>query len=149
MFFLKKEGERLKSQYLFNSLSAVIGSIATYMVGGWSALLDVLLFMVVVDYLSGLAAAYKEGNLSSKIGFIGISKKVYIFLLVAVGHKIDVALGNGDYFMQAIIWFYLANELLSITENGGRMGAPIPAVIQQAITVLKGKGGSIAGKDSD
>lgn len=137
----------MKSQYLFNSLSAVVGSIGTYLVGGWSALLDVLLFMVVVDYLSGLAAAYKEGNLSSKVGFIGISKKVYIFLLVAIGHKIDIATGNGDYIMQAVIWFYLANELLSITENGGRMGAPIPPVLQQAIAVLKGKGETNASKD--
>jgi toxin secretion/phage lysis holin len=139
----------LKSLFVFNSLSAVIGSIVTYLLGGWSALLDVLLFMVIVDYLSGLVAAYKEGTLSSKIGFIGISKKVYIFLLVAVGHKIDVATGNGNYIMQAVIWFYLANELLSITENGGRMGAPIPPVLQQAISVLKGKGGSSADKDSE
>lgn len=139
----------MKSSFALNTISAVIGSIVTYLVGEWSALLDVLLFMVIVDYLSGLAAAYKEGNLSSKIGFIGISKKVYIFLLVAIGHKIDIATGDGNYIMQAVIWFYLANELLSITENGGRMGAPIPPVLQQAIAVLKGRGETNAGKDSE
>lgn len=145
----KKEVKKLKLTIIFNSVSAVVGSTVTYAVGGWTALLDVLVWMVVTDYLSGLAAAYKEGSLSSKIGFIGISKKVYIFALVAIGHKIDVALGNGDYIMQAVIWFYLANELLSITENGGRMGAPVPPVIKQAIAVLKGKGGTNADKDSE
>ncbi|WP_308636097.1 phage holin family protein [Paenibacillus silvisoli] len=134
--------------FFFNTASAVIGSIVTYAFGGWSALLDLLLIAVVVDYVSGLFASGKEGKLSSKVGFIGISKKLYIFLLVAVGHKIDTVIG-GDIIMQGVIYFYLANEVLSITENGGRLGLPVPPIIKQAVAILKEKGGANASQDSE
>jgi toxin secretion/phage lysis holin len=132
----------VKYQNILNTASAVIGSIVTYAFGGWSALLDVLLCLVIVDYVTGVIASGVEGKLSSRVGLIGIGKKVYIFLLVAVGHKIDIAIGNGNVVQNAVIYFFLANEILSVTENGGRIGVPIPPIIKQAVEVLKGKGGS-------
>jgi hypothetical protein len=62
--------------------------------------------------------------------------------MVSVAHLVDGVLGDGHLFRDAVAFFYIANELLSIIENGGRLGAPIPPVIRQAIEVLKGKGGS-------
>ncbi|WP_373865042.1 holin family protein [Paenibacillus amylolyticus] len=112
----------------------------SYLFGGWSGVLGVLLFFVILDYLTGVAAGGATGKLKSKIGLIGIARKVFIFAMVAVGHLVDGILGDGHIFRDTVAFFYIANELLSITENGGKLGAPIPNVIKQAIEVLKGKG---------
>src|SRR5690606_4744017 len=112
----------------------------SYLYGGWNALLGVLLAFVVADYLTGVAAAAVEGKLNSAIGFKGIAKKVGVFLVVAVAHLADTVLGDQSLIMDAAIFWYLANELLSITENAGRIGVPIPPVIARAVEVLRGKG---------
>ncbi|WP_127550731.1 holin family protein [uncultured Paenibacillus sp.] len=121
--------------------SLAVGSwLMSYLFGGWSGVLGVLLFFVILDYLTGVAAGGATGKLKSKIGLIGIARKVFIFAMVAVGHLVDGILGDGHIFRDTVAFFYIANELLSITENGGKLGAPIPNVIKQAIEVLKGKG---------
>jgi toxin secretion/phage lysis holin len=81
--------------------------------GGWSVLLQILVAFVIIDYLSGLLASGVEGKLSSKIGFKGIAKKLMIFCLVASGHLVDKAVGQGHLISDSIIFFYLGNELLS------------------------------------
>lgn len=129
--------ERL--EVAFKTGAAVMGAVVGYFFGGWSELLGILLAFVVLDYITGILAASKEGTLRSAVGFKRIPKKVMIFLLVAVGHLIDRAVGTNGLFRDATIFFYLANELLSIVENAGRMGLPVPEQIQQAVEVLKGK----------
>jgi len=119
---------------------AALGAVLSYLYGGWNALLGVLLAFVVADYLTGVAAAAVEGKLNSAIGFKGIAKKVGVFLVVAVAHLADTVLGDQSLIMDAAIFWYLANELLSITENAGRIGVPIPPVIARAVEVLRGKG---------
>jgi len=119
---------------------AIAGSLASYLFGGWSSLLSILLTFVVLDYLSGVAAAAKEGRLRSDVGLWGIVRKVAIFAVVAVAHLVDTALGNAHLFRDAAIFFYLANEALSVTENLGRVGVPIPPAVQRAVEVLQGKG---------
>lgn len=104
-------------------------------------MLSILLTFVVLDYLSGIAAAGKEGKLRSDVGLWGIAKKVMIFGIVAVAHLIDSAMGDAHLFRDAAIFFYLANELLSLIENAGRLGAPIPPMLQKAVEVLREKGG--------
>jgi toxin secretion/phage lysis holin len=121
------------------TIVAVGGAAASYLFGGWSSLLSILLTFVVLDYITGVVAAGKEGKLSSEVGLWGIPKKVAIFAIVAVAHLVDTALGDAHLFRDAAIFFYLANELLSITENLGRIGVPIPATIQRAVEVLRGK----------
>lgn len=116
------------------------GAVTSYAFGGWSALLGILLTFVVLDYISGVLAAAKEGKLNSNIGIWGIPRKVSIFVVVALAHLVDTALGDAHLFRDAAIFFYLANEVLSITENLGRLGAPIPPIIRQAVEVLRGKG---------
>lgn len=81
------------------------------------------------------------GKLESNVGMFGIARKVFIFAMVSVAHLVDGVLGDGHLFRDAVAFFYIANELLSIIENGGKLGAPIPPAIRQAIEVLKGKGG--------
>ena len=124
---------------LIKTLVAVGGAAASYLFGGWSSLLSILLTFVVLDYITGVVAAGKEGKLSSEVGLWGIPKKVAIFAIVAVAHLVDTALGDAHLFRDAAIFFYLANELLSITENLGRIGVPIPGAIQRAVEVLRGK----------
>lgn len=131
----------MSGKTLFQSIAAVGGSLVTYLFGGWSALLGVLVSFVVADYITGVLAAATEGKLNSEVGLKGIAKKILIFILVAIGHQIDLALGlGGDLVRDAAIYFYLANELLSILENTGRMGLPIPGVLKKAVEVLNGKG---------
>ena len=126
---------------MFKTAVAVGGAAASYLFGGWSSLLGILLAFVVIDYVSGVVAAALEGKLNSEIGLRGIAKKVMIFAIVAAAHLVDQALGGqSNLFRDAAIFFYLANELLSITENAGRMGLPIPKKIVEAIDVLKGEG---------
>lgn len=130
----------MTKEVLFKSVVSFGGAAASYLFGGWSSLLNILLAFVVIDYVSGLTAAGIEGKLNSKVGLWGIPKKVSIFVVVAVAHLVDTALGDAHLFRDAAIFFYLANELLSITENLGRIGVPIPPVLQQAVEVLRGKG---------
>jgi toxin secretion/phage lysis holin len=124
---------------IFKTLVAIGGAAASYLFGGWSSLLSILLTFVVFDYITGVVAAGKEGKLSSEVGLWGIPKKIAIFAIVAVAHLVDTALGDAHLFRDAAIFFYLANELLSITENLGRIGVPIPGAIQRAVEVLRGK----------
>ncbi|WP_426334249.1 phage holin family protein [Paenibacillus silvae] len=119
---------------------ALMSSSASYFFGGWSGVLGVLLVFVILDYLTGIAAAGMTGKLESNVGMFGIARKVFIFAMVSVAHLVDGVLGDGHLFRDAVAFFYIANELLSIIENGGKLGAPIPPAIRQAIEVLKGKG---------
>lgn len=115
------------------------GAVTGYLFGGWSVLIQILLAFVVIDYVTGIIAAGYNGELKSKVGFWGISKKIMIFVMVAVTHLIDTAIGEGHIFRDAAIYFYLANELLSIVENAGKTGLPVPEQIKNAVEVLKGK----------
>lgn len=122
----------------FKSIVTVLGAVIGYL-WGWSPLLPILLVFVILDYISGMMASATEGKLSSKVGFKSIPKKIMIFVMVAIAHLIDGAFGNNHMFRDAVIFFYLANELLSITENAGRIGLPVPEQLLRAIDVLKGK----------
>lgn len=129
-----------KWEVFYNTGATATGAIIGYLFGGWSTLLQILLAFVIIDYISGMLASGVEGKLSSKVGFKGIAKKVMLFAVVAVGHLIDIAIGEGHIFRDAIIFFYLGNELLSILENAGRTGLPVPDKIKSAVDILKGKG---------
>ncbi|HYG58295.1 MAG TPA: phage holin family protein [Symbiobacteriaceae bacterium] len=126
---------------LFKTLVTMGGAVASYLYGGWSALLGVLLVFVIADYTTGVVAAGIEGKLSSSVGFRGIARKIGIFLVVAVAHLADTALGQNHMIRDASIFFYLGNELLSIIENAGRIGVPVPPLITQAVEILRGKAG--------
>lgn len=139
--------ERIDFGAIFKGGVAGIGALVSYFYGGWSLLLQVLLALVVIDYITGIIASGVESKLSSSIGLKGITKKVFIFVMVAVAHLVDAALGNsGSILMDATIFFYIANELLSIVENAGRVGLPVPGILKQAVEILKGKSQPKEGK---
>lgn len=92
-------------------ITGVAGASVSYLFGGWTALLGALLLFVVIDYASGIAAGVVEGALSSKVGYKGIARKVFIFAMVAIGHSVDQLLGGGQHFFRdAVIFFYLSNS---------------------------------------
>jgi toxin secretion/phage lysis holin len=124
---------------VYKTGAAILGGLAGLIFGESIGLLVALFWMAVIDYGTGMAAGYAEGTLSSKVGFKGIAKKVMIFVMVALAHQVDSALGTKNMFRDATIVFYMANELLSIFENAGRMGVPVPDRLMQAVEVLKGK----------
>ncbi|WP_238594750.1 phage holin family protein, partial [Caenibacillus caldisaponilyticus] len=122
---------------VLKTIVAVGGAAASYLFGGWSSLLSILLTFVIIDYISGFAAAAIAGKLNSEVGLVGIAKKVGIFAIVAVAHLVDSVLGDSHMLRDGAIFFYLANEALSIIENAGRIGLPIPDRLKNAVEVLK------------
>ena len=118
---------------------ALIGGWVTAALGGWDTALQVLVLFVVMDYITGLIAAWYENRLNSRVGFRGIAKKILLFVPVAVGYWLDVLLGQ-EILRSLAIWFYLANEGLSMLENLGRCGVPILAPLKDALEQLKKKG---------
>ncbi|NUK31054.1 phage holin family protein [Parageobacillus sp. VR-IP] len=129
--------ERL--EVAFKTSAAILGGFAGLIFGESIGLIIVLFWSSVIDYGSGTVAAFMEKTLSSKIGFKGIAKKVMIFVMVALAHQVDTALGTKNMFRDATVVFYIANELLSIFENAKRMGIDVPERLLQAVEVLKGK----------
>ncbi|ADU95334.1 MULTISPECIES: phage holin family protein [Geobacillus] len=117
---------------------SLFGSFLSLFVGSVDSFVVILLALVIVDYLTGIAASAVEGKLSSQVGFRGIIRKLLIFVLVAASHLVDLAIGwNMHVIRDAIIFFYIANEFISIVENAGRAGVPIPSVLRKAIELLK------------
>lgn len=119
-------------------LIAVIGAALTVFLGGWDIMLQILIGFVVLDYVTGVAAAWYAKTLNSEIGARGIMKKILLFVVVALAYQIDKAIGQ-DIFRNLAIWFYLANEALSIIENVGRCGVPIPGFLKAALEQLRNK----------
>lgn len=119
-------------------LSAVIGAALTVFFGGWDIMLQILIGFVVLDYVTGVAAAWYTKTLNSEIGGRGIMKKILLFVIVGVAYQLDVATGQ-EIFRSLAIWFYLANEALSVIENAGRCGVPIPSFLKTALEQMKQK----------
>lgn len=124
---------------LIKASIGVFGSIASLLWGGWSEALTVLLVLVCIDYVTGMMAGYITKTLSSRVGFIGIMRKAAIFLMLSLAHHLDVILQTGGLLMQGSIFFYLTNEALSILENMGRMGIPIPNNVANSLQILETK----------
>lgn len=122
------------------------GSFVASFFGGWDASLSTLLIFMLIDYLTGMICAgvfhastkTDSGALESRAGFKGLCRKGMILLMVLVGHRLDLSIGT-SYIRDAICIAFIANELVSIVENAGLMGLPVPSVITKAIDVLNGK----------
>lgn len=111
----------------------------TAALGGWDMWLKALVIFVVLDYLSGILAAIVEQKVNSEIGYKGVIKKVFIFVLVAVAQVADVVMGT-DVIRVAVVGFYIGVEGMSILENAGRSGLPLPEELKNTLTQLRGQG---------
>lgn len=113
---------------------ATIGGFLGWLFGGLDSFLYALIVFVLVDYFTGVMAAWAQKKLSSEIGFKGIAKKVTIFLLVAVANMVDVdIIKSGNAVRTAVIFFYLSNEGISILENATLIGLPIPKKLKAVL----------------
>ena len=116
---------------------AAIGGWLGWFLGGADGFLYALIAFVVVDYITGIMCAVVDKKLSSAVGFKGIFKKVLIFTMVGIGNIIDVqVLGQAGVLRTAVTFFYLSNEGVSLMENAGHLGLPIPAKLKEVLEQL-------------
>lgn len=124
----------------------LVGGAISNLFGGWTGAMTTLIIFMVIDYLTGLIVAgvfkksskSKNGALESRAGFKGLCRKGVILLILLVASRLDNML-NTNYIKDAVCIAFVANETISIIENAGLMGIPIPSVITKAIEVLKNK----------
>lgn len=129
------------------TIIGAIGAFIANLLGGWDAGLTTLVIFMAIDYFTGLIVAgvfhksgkTENGALSSKAGLQGLAKKVMMLLMVLVAVRIDILTGT-DYIRDAVIIALCGNELISLIENAGLMGVPIPQKLKEAIEVLSRKG---------
>ena len=126
---------------------ATVGTFVAHALGGWDAAMQVLVALMVLDYLTGIlvAAVWQRSNksstgaLDSKAGFKGLCKKGMILLLVWLGVLLDNAFGT-TYVRMAVIIFFIGNEGISFLENLGLMGVPFPEFLKKALEALRDQG---------
>lgn len=124
----------------------MVGAAVSTIFGGWSEALTTLLICMVIDYITGLVVAgvfhnspkSETGALESNAGLKGLFRKAAMLLFVLIGHRLDLAVGT-TYIRDAVCIAFIANEILSLVENAGLMGVPIPEALTNAIDVLKNK----------
>lgn len=120
-------------QFLLTAAGGWLG----YFLGGCDGLLIALVIFAVADYITGVMCAVSDKKLSSAVGFKGICRKVIIFMLVGVAHIIDVnIIATGSVLRTAVIFFYLSNEGVSLLENAGHLGLPIPEKLKIVLEQL-------------
>ena len=133
----------MKTWQYIQAVFTALGGWAGWFLGGCDGVIYALIAFVVIDYITGLMCAVVNKQLSSEVGFRGIFRKVLIFMLVGVGNIIDKQLiGSGSVLRTAVIFFYLSNEGISIIENAGILGLPIPQKLKDVLAQLKDKEGS-------
>ena len=127
-----------------------IGAGLGYFLGGCDGFLYALIAFVVVDYLTGVMCAIADKKLSSSVGFKGIFRKILIFVMVGIGHTLDAQVfGGGDTMRTAIIFFYCANEGLSLLENAGHLGLPIPDKLKSVLAQLHNRAADTNDEEDD
>lgn len=130
----------------FCAAIGAIGAALLSLFGGWSDDMVTLITVMAIDFISGLLIAFvfnkspktDSGSVSSKSCFAGICKKCTMLLCVLVAHRLDISIGT-DYIKPATVIAFIVNELISIVENAGIIGVPMPKVIIRAIELLKDK----------
>ena len=136
----------MKNSQILSVLIGTIGAAITTVFGGWTAGMTTLLIFMTIDYVAGLVVAgvFKQskksasGALESRAGWKGLSRKCMTLLFVLIAYRLDLLIGT-SYIKDAVVIGFCANELISIVENAGLMGLPMPKVIIRALDVLRDK----------
>ena len=128
----------MKWEDIIKTIFTALGAVGGYLFGQITGLFWAVIAMMAIDYITGVILAVLNKQLSSKVGFRGIAKKLCIIMLMAVAHVIDAeVIGTGAGLMTAVQLFFLANEGISILENAAALGLPIPNKLRGVLEQLK------------
>lgn len=125
----------------FNTATMIfglVGGVITGILGGWDALTHAIVYLVIVDYLTGVGKSIVNKELSSAVGFIGLFKKVLIFVVIAVSVEIQKIIGDGLPLREIVIMFYIANEGISLIENVSEF-IPLPKKLKDIFVQIRDK----------
>ncbi len=136
----------MRNSQVISAMIGAIGALFTSLFGGWDTGMTTLIIFMAIDYLAGLVVAgvFKQsqksdsGALESRAGWKGLCKKGMSLLFVLIAYRLDLMIGT-DYIRDAVVIGFCANELISIVENAGLMGLPLPKPIMKALDVLRDK----------
>ena len=127
-----------KIQIMIDSIAGAVGAVLGFMYGEVNGLFWALIAFMATDYITGVVVAAINKQLSSEVGFRGLAKKLMILVFVSLGHIADMyVLGGTPVAMSAVMLFYIANEGLSIIENAGNLGLPVPKKLKDIMVQLK------------
>lgn len=119
---------------------AAIGTLLTWLLGGWDLDIKILITCMTLDYAMGLLCGYKDKKLNSKVGFNGLKRKFTVIIILILAVLLDRLLGQEWVFRAIVIYFYVAMEGLSILENAAKLDVPIPSKLKEALVQLQEKG---------
>ena len=125
---------------IFKNIMAGICTVLSFLFGDMEGLMVALVALIILDYISGVIAAAVEKRLSSEVGAKGIAKKIFMLLIVALANIIDInVIGDGHVLKTVTVVFYICNECISLIENAGRIGVPVPKKLLDVLEQLRDK----------
>lgn len=123
---------------IFKNIMAGICTILSFLFGDMEGLMVALIALIILDYISGVIAAAVEKRLSSEVGAKGIAKKIFMLLIVALANIVDInVIGDGHVLKTVTVVFYICNECISLIENAGRIGVPVPKKLLDVLEQLR------------
>lgn len=125
---------------IFKNIMAAVCTLISFLFGDMEGMLIALIALIILDYISGVIAAAVEKRLSSEVGAKGIAKKIFMLLIVALANIVDInVIGDGHVLKTVTVVFYICNECISLIENAGRIGVPVPKKLLDVLEQLKNK----------
>ena len=126
---------------VFKNIMAGVCTVLSFLFGDMAGLMVALIALIILDYISGVIAAAVEKRLSSEVGAKGIAKKIFMLLIVALANIVDInVIGDGHVLKTVTVVFYICNECISLIENAGRIGVPVPKKLLDVLEQLRDKG---------
>lgn len=125
---------------IFKNIMAGVCTVLSFLFGDMEGLMVALVALIILDYISGVIAAAVEKRLSSEVGAKGIAKKIFMLLIVALANIVDInVIGDGHVLKTVTVVFYICNECISLIENAGRIGVPVPKKLLDVLEQLRDK----------
>ena len=125
---------------IFKNIMAGICTVLSFLFGDMEGLMVALIALIILDYISGVIAAAVEKRLYSEVGAKGIAKKIFMLLIVALANIVDInVIGDGHVLKTVTVVFYICNECISLIENAGRIGVPVPKKLLDVLEQLRDK----------
>lgn len=127
----------MKSTTIKTVTAIVAGALST-LIGGWDMILEILLIVMTLDYITGVVSAFRQKTVSSNKGYMGLVKKGGIFVIIILAAQMDRMTGNDNHiFRNCTALFFVANDALSVLENVGELGIELPAFLRSALIKLR------------